>query len=228
MTKKPLVFLGTNSNLIQYVDICQLNQIPIHGVIDNDYFGNTASLDGVPVIGTEQSVCFQTMAKDFDFFVAANPVPENPRDVNKRKKFIALLEQHNIQCANIIDPGSRISSMASIGHGTFIGFGASISGHTTIGNYCQFHAQSIVAHHCRVGNNVTLQRKAMIGTGSTVGDNAFIGVNSLCHRLPGLTIGKNAVIHPGVTVMRDVQDTEYVHATGRKVYRTTVTDAIDQ
>jgi len=221
---RPIIFLGTNSNLIQYVDICNLNNVGIEGIIDCDYFGNTESIDTVPVIDSEELADFKKLAEDFDFFIASNPVIENPRDYSKRQKFLKLVANYNLPCANIIDPVSRIGSLAMLGKGIFVGYSVSISSHTVIGDHCQFHGHSIVGHHSKIGDNVVVQRKGMIGSGSVVGENTFIGVNSLCHKMPGIQIGKNVIVHPGVTVMRDIEDSEFISAAGRRIYKTVVTD----
>ena len=60
----------------KFTEICEDAGITVHGIIDNDYFGNTDYIDDIPVIDTEFS--FSDLEKlkyyrdNFNFFCATN------------------------------------------------------------------------------------------------------------------------------------------------------------
>ena len=53
--QKPLIFIGSNAVMGKLLDICDEHGILVAGIIDNDYYGNQDSVNGVPVIDTEHS-----------------------------------------------------------------------------------------------------------------------------------------------------------------------------
>ena len=47
---KPVIFLGTSTNLEVPIRICQLCNIPVAGIVDSDYYGNTDKKNGVEIM----------------------------------------------------------------------------------------------------------------------------------------------------------------------------------
>lgn len=217
---KPLIFLGCNSHITLYSEVCVRNNIPIAGIIDSDYFGNTPTLEGIPFIGSEKDIDFIELAKSHDFFIAVNPVPHNKRNVSKRNNFINLVDQYNLPCANLIDPQSRIGMFDVIlGKGIYIGYCASINSHVTIGDHCQLHHQVGVGHHSIVGKNVVFQRKSCVSGDTIVEDNSYIGIGVRVVGKNPLKVGSGSNILAGLTVMRNVEPGETVTPfSNRKVY----------
>jgi hypothetical protein len=103
---RPLIFIGSNSHLCFFTDACELHDIKVHGIIDSDYYGNTAELEGVPVIDTEAS--FEDPKKleyyrnNFHFFLATNWVADSDsasvRNKHKRDRLIEIIERYNLPC----------------------------------------------------------------------------------------------------------------------------------
>lgn len=113
------------------------------------------------------------------------------------------------------DKSNRISSL-SIGEGTYIGEFNNIratGGHIVIGKYCN------ISQHCSlIASNHSIERSQNISAqpwdeqriGITLGDDVWIGANSVI--LPGVTIGRGAVIGAGAVVTKDIP--EYAIAVG--------------
>lgn len=222
---RPIIFLGSSETISIFADVCWDQDIPIAGIIDSDYYGNTDSIDGIPYIGSEKSVDFAQLKKTHDFFIGVNPIPGIDRNIYKRQMFIDLIRLHDLPCANLIERQSRVGRLTTLGKGIFIGYCASIHSHVTIGDFCQIYALSAVAHHSVLKENVVVQRMVMVTSNTTIEDNAYIGMCSKLLKDSGMTIGANSFVHPGITVMRDVDAGEVVSLTGRnsrKIYDTVV------
>lgn len=224
---RPLIFLGSNTSLDLYIEVCIRREIPIAGIIDSDYYGNTESFEGIPIIGSNDTADWALLKKDFDFFIATNGIPGIPRGEQRRNMFLQLVKDHSLPCANLIDPESRVGRHAQLGQGIFVGFSAVVNSHVKVGNHCQIHALAGVAHHTTLGENVCVQRMALVTGNCTVGDNAYIGLGARMVKPNGMYIGKDSLTHPGVVVMRDVEDEEVISLTGRntrRVYQNVVVD----
>lgn len=216
---KPLIFLGSSRQLTLPEEICLRREIPIAGIIDSDYYGNTSEIDGIPVIGSEKSANWDVLNREYDFFIGTNPIPTTPRDRQKRRTFINLGKEKKLNFINLIDPESRVGRKANLGRGIFIGYCAIVNSHVTVGDHCIIHALSGVAHHATLGENVVVQRMSLVTADAVVGDNAYIGIGARCIKMDGMRIGSNSYIHPCVTVLRDVEDDEIVSLTGKNTRR---------
>lgn len=207
---RPLIFLGHSIQVIEFIDTCEMLNIPIAGIIDSDYYGNTEHYEDVPFIGSEHDVDFAALRRDHDFFVGVSPIPNVPRNLKKRRDFIDIVKKHDLPCANLIDPESRVNRRLTIGQGVFIGWMVGIGPHVRIGDHCQINCLAGIVHHSQLGENVCLQRRAALISGVTVEDDVILGIDSRVYK-SGVTIGQGAYIHPSITVMRDVQPYEVLN-----------------
>lgn len=82
---RPLIFLGSSENILGFADLCWDQDIPIAGIIDKDYYLNTADIDGIPYIGAEDTADFADLAREHDFFVSITSIPDYDRNVSKRQ-----------------------------------------------------------------------------------------------------------------------------------------------
>lgn len=176
---KPIVFVGSNHNITQMVDICCANNLKIAGIVDQDYWNNTSDIHGVPVIGSEYS--FDWNSK-YHYFIATNWTPVrfdfSVRDRAKRARLIELLKQQDIQCINLIHPTAIVPNTCQLGTGMMIGAGVIIGNYSVLGDYCQVREQSYLAHHCRVDFNSVLQVQSYTGHNVLISNNCYIGIKA--------------------------------------------------
>lgn len=134
-----------------------------------------------------------------------------------------------------IHPLADVQSIV-IGEGTTIWQFCVVLKGATIGRNCNLNAQVLVENDVVIGNNVTIKPGVQIWDGTTLEDDVFVGPNATftndfiprskqypsefpktlvksgaslganCTLLPGLTIGKNAMIGAGAVVTKDVPD----------------------
>jgi UDP-3-O-[3-hydroxymyristoyl] glucosamine N-acyltransferase len=224
---RPLIFLGTSLQLCEFLEICDRVKQPVVGIIDKDYYGNTQSQEGVPFIAAEDTADFAQLKKEHDFFIGVNPLPppNPPRNRERRKMFIDLVNQHQLRCANLIDPETRIYRNVTLGQGIFIAYTAVLGAHTEVGDHTQICAATGIGHNTKIGSNVIIQRQSAVISHATVGDNVWMGIQAKCLKPDYMQVGADSMIHPGVTVMRDVEPGEVISLVGkntRKIYNTVV------
>lgn len=223
---KPVIFLGTGDANLQIPHrICELRGIPVAGILDSDYFGNTDSVCGIKVIGSDLTFDFDREKHNYDFFIAQSGYTKDARGFKKRLQYVDLVEQKQLSCATLIHPTSEILPNTVIEPGCLVGFCVGISHTVHVGKHTQIHASSMIAHHVTIGKN------CMIGPHSTYMSNIIIGNNvtvgpgaGILKAGKGFTrIGDFAEIHPRVTVARDVDEGELISLAGdntRKIYGT--------
>ena len=221
-----MIFLGSNSALGIWVDVCKRAGITITGIVDSDYYGNTESIKGVPVIGSEKDMDAvidlaqaklpgRTIWKD-KFFIATNWDPSRRDEVTlrnntKRQTFVDLAEQYNLPLGNIIDPLAVVPSDVKLGGGNYVGAGVVVEPEVKIGKHTQLWYQTIVGHGVEIGNDCVLQRRAGIW-GGNMGNHVYLSIGAIYGgNYEDSFIGDNAWIHPGLAVAgRPIKEGETV------------------
>lgn len=217
--KKSVVFLGQSVQILEIRETCDLLDIKVAGIIDDDYYGNTNDFDGIPYIGSEKTVNWEDLKTQYDFFIPIIPVPNVPRNIEKRKNFIKIVDEENLPCINIIDPGCRISPRAKLGKDIYVAYNAYIAPNVYIGDHCQIHFACGVMHDCVLGRNAILNRAASMTSSVTIGENVYIAPFAKILRMNG-NIGSDSCIHAGAMVFRDIAPGEIVNITSKKIYST--------
>ena len=172
---KPLILLGSNANIGLFVDTAEEMGMTVHGIIDDNYFGNTESIDGVPFIGSEETFDFEKQRDNYLFFVAPSVIPINTLDRQKRLKMIAIVEQYNLPLATLKSTNTFISKSAVIHPGSFIGYTACVGANAVMMPHSQLHGSSALPHHCILGKNSVIERDAHVIGHTLIGENVHIG-----------------------------------------------------
>ena len=199
-----------------WVEVCQRAGIKIDGIVDSDYYGNTETYKGIPVVGSEKdmdhvlSLCQVTVGQTHSrtvwnntFFIATNWDPSGllpERDNEKRELFKKIVEEYKLPLQNIIDPSAVIGVGVSLGGGNYVGAGAIIESEVTIGKHTQIWYQSIVGHHITVGEDTVLQRRTGVW-GADIGNHVYLGIGAIYGgNYKTSHVGDGAWIHPGLAV----------------------------
>lgn len=184
--KRPLIFLGCNYAMLIQKEVCDENEIEVAGIIDNDYFGNTSDLFGMPFIDSELSFTDPSKLayyqKNFNFFCASNWSPEdNPvqkRNREKRHKLIDLLDEHQLNTISLIDQRANVSKYSNIGRGVFIDAMCNIEAGVKIHDYVNIMWSCGIGHDTIVERNTTIQRQVWTGGNCHFEPNCFIGIGA--------------------------------------------------
>jgi acetyltransferase-like isoleucine patch superfamily enzyme len=231
MHDRPLIFLGTNSAMQIYLETCAENKIPVHGIIDQDYYGNTDKLWKVPVIDTQQ--CFQDPDRaryyrdNFVFFCATNwmPMADKPttRNRQKRHELLQIIDQNNLKCANIIDQRSKVSPSAQLGQGVFVAEWVVVEPDVVIEDHVCVWSHSVVGHDSRVGRNSVIQRHCTIVSHVTMEENVYLGMSVRLYKSYA-TLKKNTFVHECVYLKRSTLPNEIIGLHSQNPRRVTVLD----
>lgn len=172
-----VIFLGCNHNLQQMVDICQHNGLTVRGIIDSDYYNNTAVICNVPVIGSENDYVFD---RNVVYFNAVNWAPgsSNSRNVVKHQSMCSIIDQLSLTTTNLIHPTAIVPETVNIGTNVLIGAYAILGNYVTLGNYVQVREQSYVAHNTKLEDRVVLQVQGYVGSKINVGADCYLAVKS--------------------------------------------------
>lgn len=210
--KKKLIFLGHNNNIHRYIEIALLNDIEIVGILDDNYFGNTESLDGLPIIGTETQLgSISSIYADCVYFIATpssiGTTVSQQKQNSKRLAMIRAAENHDLELINLIHPSSVINPTVQLGRGVLIDALCRLQYAVTLHDYVSIKEQSCLAHHAIVGWNTSILHQVYIGSHVTIGKNCYIGTKcTIIGTDHDLSIGDDCRTHPGVIVMRDLRN----------------------
>jgi acetyltransferase-like isoleucine patch superfamily enzyme len=223
---RPLILLGSNSNLFKILEACEDHGISVHGIIDSDYFGNTESMCGVPIIDAQS--CFDDQARcdyyksNFNFICVTNWNPEkNPVDIRNRKKrteLINYIEKYQLNTISIIDKSSAVSRHAVIGHNVFIDSLCSVAPESVIEDHCFIGSMSGISHHVHIHKNCVVQGDCRVLTHCVLHSDTYFGIGVRALK-PGSVFGENTFIHEMVYIRRGTIPNEIVSFAGENLSR---------
>lgn len=226
---RPLIFLGSSANIEKLADVCATVGMTIKGIIDSDYWGNTDSIGGIPVIDSEN--CFDDLdlldyyKSNFNFFCATNWTPETDpvttRNREKRNKLIDLIDRLQLPCISLVDPLSRVASSARIGHGVFIDAFVLIEPYCNIDDHVSVYAFVGLGHHTHVMRNSVIQRHCSIGGNCVFESNVFVGTGVRALKT-GARFGSGTFIHEAVYIRRGTIPNEIVGQGENNMSRVTI------
>lgn len=195
---KPIVFVGSNGNLLQMVDNTHSTGRTVAGIVDSDYYGNTSHIENIPIIGSELDFRW---TNQYDYFLATSWFSTLNDDVlirgaEKRKRLIEVLLQNNITCTSLVHSRAYVPATCSIGQGVMIGVDAVLGNYVQVGDFAQIREQSYVAHEAQIGRSTVIQVGCYIGSEAEIGDESYIGVRATVVPQIGhkLIIPKNSFI----------------------------------
>jgi UDP-3-O-[3-hydroxymyristoyl] glucosamine N-acyltransferase len=208
---KKLIILGHSENIQRILDVAQ-SQYDVVGIVDDNYFGNTEQLNGLPIIGTEQNIgSVLDQHHDADFFVAT-PLTfgssQSQQYTNqKRLRLTSIIDQHQLSATNFIHPTAIVPATTVIGKGIFIDAYTVLQNYVTINDYAFVKEQVCICHHSVIGKNTNISTQCYIGAHVDIGENCYIGIkSSLITSDSKLCIGANSVTHPGTIIHRDLPE----------------------
>ena len=226
---RPLILLGTNSNIFKIYELCTSIGYTIAGIIDDDYYGQ-GEFNGIPVIGTEQDLINNVTEykENYQFICAttwmADKVPVHIRNYEKRIRQINLLDRLDLPVATIISKQAQVSAYSIIGKGVFIDAFSVVEPNTAISDYVSVYANSYVGHGSTIGRNSLIQRHCFITSHITIDHDVYFGLCSKILRTHA-TIGAYTFVHPNLMLLRDTIAGEEISLVGkdlRKVYHNVV------
>lgn len=235
--RRPLVFVGTRSDMEPLIEIAEENNIPILGVVDRFYTGQ--KFHGLDVIGSDldlldkNNTVMQDLVEQADFFVASffggvtNVHVHTENTFHLRLERIDIVQQARCNLVNLIHPGADISRSAKLGRNILACRGVIIESHVKVGSFSQFMYNNIISHHAEIGTNcIFLAGNTGCTGGVKFGNNVVAGIESkVLNSGDKITvIGNNVIIGPKVMIFKDIPDDSIVQVNGKIIKNTYFTD----
>jgi hypothetical protein len=205
--RKKLIFLGHAGNIQRLIDVA-IHHYDLAGIVDDNYYGNTHTLDNLPVIGTEKNIDVVLLEYPGAVFFAV-PALRNATDwslINPRRAaMIKVAEDRQLCLINLIDSTAVVPETTVLGKNIFVGAYTVFQNHVTVEDYAFIKEQVCVAHNSIIKKNANLSTQCYIGSDVVIGENSYIGIKgAVIASGRQLEVGANSITHPGVIVMKDL------------------------
>lgn len=165
------------------------------GFIDSDPGLKDTRVGGLPVFGSSNIVRKLRQQKIGHAIVAIG-------DNRTRRRYMALLAEHDFELVNAIHPFSSVSKTASLGRNVVVAAGAIVGPESQIADGVIVNTGAIVDHECIVEEGVHLCPGSRLAGRVRVGSNAFVGLGA--NVIQCLSIGESAIVGAGAAVIGDV------------------------
>ncbi len=131
-----------------------------------------------------------------------------------REKIMEGIESRNGRFTSIIHPTAIVADTAVLGKGVVLYPYSLVSDHAKVDDGCIINMYSSIAHDVIMGKHCTISAHCDITGMCTVGDRVFMG--SGASTIPGISVGNDAFICAGSTVMSRVRNNVKVIGTPAK------------
>lgn len=187
-------------------EIAKLNQIPLEGIIDQN----------------------PDLKEFLDFPVLQHP-PTDAIDIiisigNNAIRKLIVTENTQFRYPTLIHPNAIVSDSATIGNGTVILAGAVVNAAVKIGQHCIINTCSSIDHDCIIDDFAHISPQVSLAGSVSVGEGSQVGIGACV--IPGIRIGKWAMVGAGTVVIHDVPDYAVVVGNPGKIIK--FNKAIDQ
>jgi hypothetical protein len=235
--KKPIIFVGARHAIDVPQRVAEDCGYHVIGILDKYYYGNTDTIKGIPIIGSEDQLLDmhdrqgQDWLKNCSFALTSwwngdqYLGHHGLDDEIVRQNRVKLLEQSGAVCPTLIHPSVKFHARAetvTVGAGTLIDADSTFGPNMIIGNYCYIDWCVSMYTDVTIKNNVIVGAKSNLGH-VTLEDNVRIGVSSLVVPVGSkqqghMTIGKDSVVWIGCHAYKDVPD-HHVWTKGDKILK---------
>lgn len=184
---------------IELIELCELCNIEITGIIDNklkeDYCG-------YPIIGNDADA-----PKLFDKF-HTKPLILSPDLPATRKILADYYVGLGYSFVSVISPKAEISKSATIGKGVIIQTGVNVSSNVCLGNFVRLNTNANIMHESIIEDYTTIAPSAVVLGRVKIGKHCYVGANSTI--LPEINIGDGSIIGAGAVVVKDIENNKTV------------------
>ncbi len=218
--RKKIVIIGARCDGHAGVIVNAINALgtfDVVGFIDNTPELRDKSVLGIPVISSTDNF------DDYQFPVSAVHIAIG--DNVARGKIFTKLKNRGIEVVTIIHPEAYVSSLATIGEGSYIGPQAVVNNGCIIGEACIINSGAIVEHDNKVGFAVHVAPGTKTAGRVQIGDYTFVGIGSTV--IEDIKIGSGVMIGAGATVIRPVPSNVTMLGYAAKKYKKNIYSSVD-
>lgn len=198
--REKVVILGAGGHAKVVAECIDAQKYDIVGILDKDTKMVGAYINGIPIIGSDESPELWLQNGITGCIIGIGHVG----NYGLRKKLYEKYKNAGFHMIKAIHPGSLVSKNAIISDGTVVMPGTVINANAMIGNNVIINTGSVIEHDVVVHDGVHIAPGSIISGGSEIGENTLIGARSVVIQMK--KIGKNTIIGAGTVVIKDIPD----------------------
>jgi sugar O-acyltransferase (sialic acid O-acetyltransferase NeuD family) len=191
------IIIGASGHGKVVLSVLQAASYEMLGWLDDDFALQSKSLAGYPVLGKTDSIQKYLAIDDLGFIIAIG-------NNLIRQKFFEECSRLGLKLLNAGHPSSVIHSSVKIGCGNIVMPLVAVNIDTIIGSNCILNTSCSIDHDCLIEDHVHIAPGVSLAGNVKVKSGAFMGIGSKA--IPGITIGKGAIVGAGTVVLNDVPD----------------------
>ena len=172
--KEKIILIGGGGHCKSVIDVIeQEGRFEIAGIIEK-YVGESASVLGYPLIGTDDEL--ERLRQEYDYaFVTIGHMASNKVRVKLFEKLKAL----EFKIPVIISPLAYVSKHAKVASGTVVMHHALLNAAVEVGENCIINSKTLLEHDVIVGNNCHISTGVILNGSVCVEENSFVGSGSV-------------------------------------------------
>ncbi|MGN6387658.1 MAG: acetyltransferase [Verrucomicrobiota bacterium] len=187
---EPLIIYGAGGHAKVAIDAARAAGLNVSLVLDDH--SPHGELLGIPVRRGSEA---ENIPGAFQFFVA---IGNNAVRAAILERLVSLSGTP----FSIIHPSAVISPLAEIGSGTILAAGCIINPGARIGRNCVINTAASIDHDCALGDHVFIGPGARLAGTVQVDEGASVFTGAVV--IPGIRIGKSAIVGAGAVVLKNV------------------------
>lgn len=191
-----IVNAGTGGQASVILDACIAGGIPVAGWL--------SSGEGARNPGSDLKLLGDVSLLDSREFVAAHEIIIGTGNGDFRRSLSLRALASGGSLTTICHPSAVVSSLATVGVGSFLAAHSFVGPHSRVGRFCIVNTAATIDHDNVLEDGVNVSPGAHFAGGVHCGEDAFIGVGASV--TPGIRVGARATIGAGAVVIRDVPD----------------------
>jgi acetyltransferase EpsM len=207
-----IVASGSGGQASVVLDACLAARMSVAGLV--------LALDSTNVERLKLSILGRIDRLDDPTFLSGYAIALGTGDAKFRRELSRRVIENGGTLATVIHPAAIVSRSAKIGAGSMIAAGAVIGPNATVGRFCIVNTCASADHDNVLEDGVNLSPGAHFAGSVTAREDCFIGVGASA--IPGVTIGRRAVVGAGATVVEDVPDDVTVVGTPARILKKSI------
>lgn len=144
-------------------------------------------------------VALETLYGSEDSFILCPSSPGIRHDISLQLKAYLLKPE-----PALVHPSASLDPTVLVDEGSTINRLVSIGSHTNVGKHVQINRSASIGHDCCLESFVTVGPGVTIASGVTLNGGAFVGAGAVL--LPGIDVGANAIVGAGSVVTKSVPE----------------------
>lgn len=195
-SNKPIIIFGAGGHASVLIEILQLNQCKIIGVVDPKIEEGKTHYS-VPVISFKKFLS-NYKPDDIDLVNGIGMMP----DSSSRQDLTVELKGLKYRFKTVIHPSATIASNVEINEGVQIMAGVVIQPNVRVGTDTIINTSSSIDHDCKIGSNCHIAPGVVLSGGVVISDSCFIGAGSVI--INDVSVGKDVVAGAGSIIYKNI------------------------